>query len=494
MRLHRRLIGGQRGVGRGVALGGARRRVTGAGRRAPARARRAATIRASGATAARREMRKIGNPSARLRMRRGVAAACGRAQVRWLANAAHGHMNGIMDVQTTAAAAPRVTRREDYRPPDWLVPDDRARFRPRSRRAPASRATLTRRAQRRARPAAAARRRRARRRCRSRVDGVAVNDWRIEGEQLVIPLAGDAHAIETEVEIAPERNTQLMGLYASGGNLCTQCEAEGFRRITFFPDRPDVLSALFGADDRRQGALSRCCWPTAIRSRTGDARRRPPLGRMERSLPQALLPVRAGRGRSRRQSRHASRRVSGREVQLGIWVRAADLRQDRPRARTRSKPSMAWDERRLWPRIRSRRVQHRRGRRFQLRRDGEQGAEHLQQPLHPRRSRHRDRLRLRRDRRGRRARIFPQLVGQPRHLPRLVPAVAEGRLHRLPRPGLLRRPGHRPRSSGSRTSAGLRAAQFPEDAGPLAHPVRPDELSWRSPTSTPRPSTTRAPS
>ena len=33
-----------------------------------------------------------------------------------------------------------------------------------------------------------------------------------------------------------------MGLYASGGMLCTQCEAEGFRRITFFPDRPDVLS------------------------------------------------------------------------------------------------------------------------------------------------------------------------------------------------------------------------------------------------------------
>ncbi|WP_163484761.1 hypothetical protein, partial [Escherichia coli] len=46
----------------------------------------------------------------------------------------------------------------------------------------------------------------------------------------------------TVVTIAPERNTQLQGLYASSGMLCTQCEAEGFRRITFFPDRPDVLS------------------------------------------------------------------------------------------------------------------------------------------------------------------------------------------------------------------------------------------------------------
>ena len=42
--------------------------------------------------------------------------------------------------------------------------------------------------------------------------------------------------------IHPAANTKLMGLYASGGMLCTQCEAEGFRRITFFPDRPDVLS------------------------------------------------------------------------------------------------------------------------------------------------------------------------------------------------------------------------------------------------------------
>ena len=52
----------------------------------------------------------------------------------------------------------------------------------------------------------------------------------------------DAAVVETLVEIAPDKNSQLMGLYASGGILCTQCEAEGFRRITFFPDRPDILS------------------------------------------------------------------------------------------------------------------------------------------------------------------------------------------------------------------------------------------------------------
>jgi len=45
-----------------------------------------------------------------------------------------------------------------------------------------------------------------------------------------------------ETEINPTANTQLMGLYRSSGNYCTQCEAEGFRRITYFLDRPDVLS------------------------------------------------------------------------------------------------------------------------------------------------------------------------------------------------------------------------------------------------------------
>jgi len=51
-------------------------------------------------------------------------------------------------------------------------------------------------------------------------------------------------ALEIETEINPSANTQLMGLYRSGGSYCTQCEAEGFRRITFFPDRPDVMAVF----------------------------------------------------------------------------------------------------------------------------------------------------------------------------------------------------------------------------------------------------------
>jgi aminopeptidase N len=48
--------------------------------------------------------------------------------------------------------------------------------------------------------------------------------------------------LEIETQVDPSSNTQLMGLYRSGKTYCTQCEAEGFRRITYFPDRPDVMA------------------------------------------------------------------------------------------------------------------------------------------------------------------------------------------------------------------------------------------------------------
>ncbi len=76
------------------------------------------------------------------------------------------------------------------------------------------------------------------------VDGrvLAEGERTIDGEHLTIPDLPDAFILETEVEIDPENNKALDGLYMSGGRFCTQCEAEGFRKITFWPDRPDVLS------------------------------------------------------------------------------------------------------------------------------------------------------------------------------------------------------------------------------------------------------------
>ncbi|MBX3482479.1 aminopeptidase N [Phenylobacterium sp.] len=76
------------------------------------------------------------------------------------------------------------------------------------------------------------------------VDGrvLGAGEHTIDAEFLTIPDLPDAFTLETEVEIDPENNKALEGLYMSGGRFCTQCEAEGFRKITFWPDRPDVLS------------------------------------------------------------------------------------------------------------------------------------------------------------------------------------------------------------------------------------------------------------
>ncbi|WP_309644810.1 aminopeptidase N [Phenylobacterium sp.] len=76
------------------------------------------------------------------------------------------------------------------------------------------------------------------------VDGRTLGDGErtIDAEFLTIANVPDAFVLETEVEIDPEANKALDGLYMSGGRFCTQCEAEGFRKITWYPDRPDVLS------------------------------------------------------------------------------------------------------------------------------------------------------------------------------------------------------------------------------------------------------------
>ncbi|MEM9754863.1 MAG: aminopeptidase N [Pseudomonadota bacterium] len=79
------------------------------------------------------------------------------------------------------------------------------------------------------------------------IDGTALTaaDYLLTETGLTVPaerLPGPRFTWEAEVEIAPETNTALEGLYMSKGMYCTQCEAEGFRKITFYPDRPDVMA------------------------------------------------------------------------------------------------------------------------------------------------------------------------------------------------------------------------------------------------------------
>jgi aminopeptidase N len=76
------------------------------------------------------------------------------------------------------------------------------------------------------------------------LNGKAVpqNLYRVTDTGLVIDTVPDSFRLEMKIAFSPAANTALSGLYMSGGRYCTQCEAEGFRRITFWPDRPDVLS------------------------------------------------------------------------------------------------------------------------------------------------------------------------------------------------------------------------------------------------------------
>ena len=76
------------------------------------------------------------------------------------------------------------------------------------------------------------------------IDGKKLDskDFQATEKLLEVFSVPDTFTLETEVKIFPNKNTQLMGLYQSRTNLCTQCESEGFRRITYYLDRPDVMA------------------------------------------------------------------------------------------------------------------------------------------------------------------------------------------------------------------------------------------------------------
>ncbi len=75
-----------------------------------------------------------------------------------------------------------------------------------------------------------------------RVNGVQWPNVQVDAEKLVLKDLPTQFTLEVVTTISPEANTALEGLYLSDGAYCTQCEAEGFRRITYFLDRPDVMT------------------------------------------------------------------------------------------------------------------------------------------------------------------------------------------------------------------------------------------------------------
>ena len=241
--------------------------------------------------------------------------------------------------ETPLSPAHETIRRKDYRPPEWLVPEISLDFAldPEATRVRATLQVV----------------RNGEHRNALRLDGdeltplkVRVDgrdaEWRIEGDQLVIDISGDQATVDTEVVIDPAANTKLSGLYASGGMLCTQCEAEGFRRITFFPDRPDVLSRY---KVRMEGEEAR--FPILLTNGNPIATGKGENGRHWAEWqdpfpkPSYLFALVAG---DLQPNRDTFITMSGRKVDLAIWVRAGDLPKT-DHAMESLKASMAWDER-----------------------------------------------------------------------------------------------------------------------------------------------------
>ena len=238
-------------------------------------------------------------------------------------------------------ATPRAIRLEDYAPPQWRVDTvhldfhlDPERTRVRSRmeltRLVDAPAPLVLNGQ------------------ELGLEGLQVDgrDWpedrrSLEAERLVLHDLPATCVVELETVLEPRANTALEGLYVSGGNFCTQCEAQGFRRITWFPDRPDVLTVY---TVRLEADRATC--PVLLSNgnpvETGDL----PGGRHYAvwhdpfPKPSYLFALVAG-DLVCQQDRFTTR--SGREVDLRIYVQRHNL--DRcDHAMASLKKAMRWDE------------------------------------------------------------------------------------------------------------------------------------------------------
>jgi aminopeptidase N len=235
---------------------------------------------------------------------------------------------------------PPMIRREDYRPYPWLVPTTHLDFRL-GLEATTVTATLT-----------VERNSAAEASHELRLDGDSLTaqsvtvdgapaDWRMDGPDLVLTLPGARHTVAIVTTIDPSANTQLMGLYASNGMLCTQCESEGFRRITFFPDRPDVLStyAVRMEADKAAFPILMCNGNRTAAGENADgthwAEWHDPWPK-----PSYLFALVAG---DLVANSKPFTTASGRVVECNVWVRAEDLERT-DHALESLHRSMAWDE------------------------------------------------------------------------------------------------------------------------------------------------------
>ena len=167
----------------------------------------------------------------------------------------------------------------------------------------------------------------------ARIDGEPVNT-EVTPEGLTCTVPNGPFTWEAEIEIAPEDNTALEGLYMSNGMYCTQCEAEGFRKITYYPDRPDVMAPFTVRIESDQPVLLSNGDPVA--QGEGWAEWHDPWPK-----PSYLFALVAGDLLAHRDRLTTA---SGRDVDLAIWVRPGPDEGKCAFGMEALKASMRWDE------------------------------------------------------------------------------------------------------------------------------------------------------
>ena len=179
-----------------------------------------------------------------------------------------------------------------------------------------------------------------------KLDGTTLQSqqYQIETSSLTIPSVPESFDLEIKVRIHPEKNTSLEGLYRSGTMFCTQCEAEGFRRITYFPDRPDVMARYktrIEADSERYPVL--LSNGNLLQTEDLEDGRHAAVWEDPFPKPSYLFAMVAGNLECL-EDRFTTQ--SGREVLLKIYVEPGNLERTHHAMRS-LKESMEWDEKRF---------------------------------------------------------------------------------------------------------------------------------------------------
>ena len=175
------------------------------------------------------------------------------------------------------------------------------------------------------------------------IDATPLNEsaYQVDAETLSIANVPERFVLESEVEIAPQENTALEGLYQSNAMYCTQCEAEGFRRITFYPDRPDVMATFkvtVIGDQQREPILLANGNPLERGELEGGRH----FVTWEDPHPKPCYLFALVAGNLHRVEDHFTT-MSGREVKLQLWVEQENLDKTE-HAMASLKRAMEWDE------------------------------------------------------------------------------------------------------------------------------------------------------